>query len=380
MQVLLRARHRWLFDAPTDLAIAWCWVPFFVAAHLFTIRTGTAADLSVQRLLTWVLLASLLHQPLTLLLVYGDRHQFAQRRRLFVLAPLVAVVLIGVAVQLDLWVIVPIAAVWQNVHTLQQRYGLLRIYARKAGYGGQRLDRAVLFVPFVAVLALVALLPITAAQVARFGGLLDADTASEVGLLSDARPALTALLVPLGVATVAVLVRYLRQERAAVADGQANPAKWSYLGSVLLLTASLPVDPVAGLIAIIASHAIEYGIVVMRTLRSRYGARPERTSLLSRLAGTTPRRWMLLAVFLGAFWLLDDRMRDVLPWHTYLIALYTVGLLHFVYDAIIWKVRRPAVASGFGIPAQRTDQPPGSTGMSRTSRSNVDDAGVHSIR
>jgi hypothetical protein len=42
-------------------------------------------------------------------------------------------------------------------------------------------------------------------------------------------------------------------------------------------------------------------------------------------------------------------MRDVLPWHAYLIALYTVGLLHFVYDAVIWKVRRPAVAAGFGI-------------------------------
>jgi hypothetical protein len=339
-------RRHWLFDAPTDLAIAWCWVPFFVAAHVFTVRTGDAANLSVQRLLTWVLLASLLHQPLTLLLVYGDRHQFTQRRRLFVLAPLAAVVLIGVAVELDLWVIVPIAAVWQTFHTLQQRYGLLRIYARKAGYGDQRLDRAALFVPFLAVLALVAVLPVTESQVARFGGQLDANTANEVGLLVGARPVLTALLVPLAVAAVAVLAGYVRQERTAVTP---NPAKWSYLGSVLLLTASLPVDPAAGLIAIIASHAIEYGIVVMRTLRSRYGNRPERTSLLSLLAGGTLRRWTLLVAFLVAFWLFDDRMRDVLPWHAYLIALYTVGLLHFVYDAVIWKVRRPAVATGFGI-------------------------------
>jgi hypothetical protein len=342
-------RRRWLFDAPTDLAIAWCWVPFFVAAHVFTVRTGDTADLSVQRLLTWVLLASLLHQPLTLLLVYGDRNQFTQRRRLFVLAPLAAVVLIGVAVELDLWVIVPIAAVWQTFHTLQQRYGLLRIYARKAGYGGQRLDRAVLFVPFVAVLALVGVLPVTERQVGRFGGQLDSNTANEVGLLVGARPVLIVLLVPLAAAAVAVLIGYVRQERTAVIDRTANPAKWSYLGSVLLLTASLPVDPAAGLIAIIASHAIEYGIVVMRTLRSRYGSRPERTSLLSRLAGSTPRRWSLLVAFLAVFWVLDDRMRDVLPGHAYLIALYTVGLLHFVYDAVIWKVRRPAVASGFGI-------------------------------
>jgi hypothetical protein len=353
MPVSQRVRQHWLFDAPTDLAIAWCWVPFFAAAHLLTIRTGVTADLAVQRLLTGVLLASLLHQPLTLLLVYGDRHQFAQRRRMFVVAPLVAVVLIGVAVELDLWVIVPIAAVWQNFHTLQQRYGLLRIYARKAGYGSRRLDRAVLFVPFLAVLALVALLPVTARQVARFGGQLDPDTAHEVGLLSQARPVLAVLFVPLAAATIAILLRHVRQERTAVVAGQANPAKWSYLGSVLLLTASLPIDPVAGLIAIVASHAIEYVIVVMRTLRSRYGNDPERTSLLSVLAGSAARRWTLLAVFLAVFWLLDDRMGDVLPGHTYLIALYTVGLLHFVYDAVIWKVRRPAVASGFGIPRNR---------------------------
>jgi hypothetical protein len=343
----MRRRH-WLFDAPTDLAIAWSWVPFFVAAHVFTVRTGAAADESVQRLLTWVLLASLLHQPLTLLLVYGDRHQFTQRRRLFILAPLAAVLLIGVAVELNLWVIVPIAAIWQTFHTLQQRYGLLRIYARKADHGDQRLDRAILFVPFLAAIALVAVLPITQRQAARFGSQLDSN---EIGLLTTARPVLTALLVPLAITTIAILFRYVQQERTTT-----NPAKWSYLGSMLLLTASLPIDPTAGLIAIIASHAIEYGIVVMRTLRSRYKS-PERTSLLAKLAGSTPRRWTLLVAFLAAFWLLDNHLRDVLPWHAYLIALYTIGLLHFVYDAVIWKVRRPAVATGFGISASAQPTP-----------------------
>jgi hypothetical protein len=28
-----------------------------------------------------------------------------------------------------------------------------------------------------------------------------------------------------------------------------------------------------------------------------------------------------------------------------LIAIYTVGLLHFVYDTVIWKLRKPAVAT-----------------------------------
>jgi hypothetical protein len=29
--------------------------------------------------------------------------------------------------------------------------------------------------------------------------------------------------------------------------------------------------------------------------------------------------------------------------------LYTVGALHFTYDSVIWKLRKPAVASSFAI-------------------------------
>jgi hypothetical protein len=87
----------------------------------------------------------------------------------------------------------------------------------------------------------------------------------------------------------------------------------------------------------------------MCTLRSRYGNRPQRTSVLSTLAATTARRWILFAAFLAGFWLLDGWLRNNLAQQAYLIALYTVGLLHFMYDAFIWKVRRPSVASDFGI-------------------------------
>ena len=35
----------------------------------------------------------------------------------------------------------------------------------------------------------------------------------------------------------------------------------------------------------------------------------------------------------------------------YLLVLYTVGALHFLYDGIIWKLRKPAIAASFAIPA-----------------------------
>ena len=82
-----------------------------------------------------------MHQPLTLPFVYGDGRQFAQRRRLFTWAPVVILGAVIIGVTMNLWIVVPIAAVWNTIHTLQQRYGLSRIYSRKAGYGSALLDR-----------------------------------------------------------------------------------------------------------------------------------------------------------------------------------------------------------------------------------------------
>src|SRR4051794_37148540 len=171
-----RLRWHWLYDARPDALLSWCWVPFFVAG----ISVG-ARDAALGQLLTAVLLVSLLHQPLTLLLVYGDRAQFRMRRRLFTWAPPIAVVVLAVGVGLNLWLLVPIAAVWNAVHTLQQRYGLLRIHARKSGYGNARLDRAVIFLPFTAVVAVAAALPAPSHQIERLSAQIGGGPKADAG-------------------------------------------------------------------------------------------------------------------------------------------------------------------------------------------------------
>jgi hypothetical protein len=170
-----------------------------------------------------------------------------------------------------------------------------------------------------------------------------------VKLLFAGRAAFTIAAIPLVLAAVVVLARYARQEQVAAREGTANPGKWQYGGSMLALTCGLVYDPAAGLIAMVAAHAIEYCVVVMNTLRSRYGRDRSARSLLAACAATSRRRWVLLTAFLGAFVLLDFQLRGVLPLGSYLIAVYTIGLLHFVYDAVIWKLRRPAVAQDLGI-------------------------------
>ena len=69
---------------------------------------------------------------------------------------------------------------------------------------------------------------------------------------------------------------------------------------------------------------------------------------LKRCATPAPK---ILAAFAGAFLFLILRLPDWVSWPQYLIALYSVGILHFWYDSFIWKLRRPTVAANFGIPA-----------------------------
>ncbi len=339
-------RYSWIYSAPVDLFVALSWVPIFLVARHLSTGHGPSNEHLLNLLFNGAFLLSLLHQPLTLALVYGDRNQFALRRRLFTWSPVVAVALISVAVVLNLWIIIPIAAIWNTVHTLQQRYGLSRIYARKSGYGSARLDRAVLYTGMVAAIVTVGAAGSTLHQLARV--MLGGANEQAVVDLTKVRPYALWLLLPAIVVAAATAAALVRQESRHAA--QANRAKWIYQASSLALIASIAFDPLAGFIAYVAAHAIEYFVVVDKTMVSRYQKGvPERPAFLGRVARSSAGRWAFLAIFLGAFFVLDARTANALPGQSYLIILYSIGILHFWYDSFIWKLRKPAVAATFGI-------------------------------
>ena len=360
-------RTRWIFSGGPDLLIALCWVPLWLAGHRLVAGHGAHDDALLRSAVAGVFLLSFLHQPVTLALVYGDANQFRQRRRLFLWTPPLTVAVIIVAVALHLWIVIPIAAIWNTVHTLQQRYGLARIYSRKAGYGSARLDRWVLYAWMAAALLAVAANPGTLGLVQRVA--LDNVNGGGVHLLTDARPWAVVMLVPAAVTALWLTGALVRQEltqraRAGAAAGDgvaggaamgggpggpanpANPAKWLYQASSLLLIASIAVDPAAGFIAYVGAHAIEYFVVAYKTTQSRY-EESAGSSLLGRLAHRTPGR---LAGF-GAVVAVAVVAHARLEGSVFNVVLYTVGVLHFLYDGVIWKLRKPAVAADFAIPA-----------------------------
>jgi hypothetical protein len=182
--------------------------------------------------------------------------------------------------------------------------------------------------------------------------MLDDRNTAAITDLTSVRPYALWLVTPALAAFAVVLWLLLRQERSHVAE--ANPAKWLYQASSLALIAAIAYDPLAGFVAYVAAHAIEYTIVVDKTVERRYAAPRPAMPLLGRLVRDRRARWASFAVFVGVILWFESGVRAAIPGHAYLIVVYSVGILHFWYDSFIWKLRRPAVAKDLGIDAAAT--------------------------
>lgn len=332
-------RTAWIHRAGVDVAVALCWVPFAVAAHAWASHPEL-----VTPLLAATLVLSLAHQPLTLALVYGDPAQFALRRRLFTWSPVIFLVAVVVGLHVSLVLVAAVVGLWNAEHTLMQRFGLTRIYGRKAGQADGSIERAMLLSWLVVALVWAAADPATAH---RAGGLgLGATNERSVAALASLQPAARLLLVPVVLAAVVLLAVCIRAERDRPI---VNPAKFLYLASTAALFGVMMIDPVAGLVAYVGSHALEYLVIVHQHLGRRYLEPDDGGGVLgAAVRARTGRTGVLLgylALMAGVFTLLRAHLPDTAS----TTVLLTAGGLHVFYDGVIWKLRRPAVAKGFAL-------------------------------
>src|SRR4051812_50215726 len=119
------------------------------------VHAAEASVSSVQSIVGVIFLISFAHQPLTLGLVYGDPAQRDAHRRLYRWAPWVAFSLIVIGLNVSLSLVALMAGVWNAEHTLMQRYGVIRIYGRKAGDDHGRLEKSMLVGGVVAGIAFI---------------------------------------------------------------------------------------------------------------------------------------------------------------------------------------------------------------------------------
>jgi hypothetical protein len=331
------AGPRWIGSARVDVALAFAWLPFALVAHAVS---GDGDALAV--LLGATFLLSFLHQPLTLPLVYGDRDQLAARRRLYVVSPAVFVVAIAAGLWWSVTAVAIVAGLWNAEHTLMQRYGITRIYGRKAGQDDGSLEKAMLVSWLVLAIVWVGA---DARTRARVDALPLGDTNTRgLHVLTDLRPWAALLVVPVSIVVATLVSRWVRAERARWRAGTANPAKVIYVASTALLFAWILVDPIAGFVGYVGAHAVEYFAIVHQSLGARYS--DGSGGALGRMVRHRRGRRAFFASYLAAFIALMALEKTYGSAYVYTFTVLLLGGLHVFYDGFIWKLRRPATARG----------------------------------
>jgi hypothetical protein len=218
-----------------------------------------------------------------------------------------------------------------------QRYGIARMYGRKAQDDQGAVERWMLVTWFLIPL-------LWCAASGQLRNVLDRLSSASVD--GDAARLLTRMAPEAGVALAGSIVaaiwlttRWVRGER------RPNVGKWLYLGSSAALFAVAFVDPVAAVVGFVASHSVEYFVLVDRSVVSER----RHPGLLGHISRWPQGRVAFLAGYLvlttAAFmWLYRLAPASVL-W----AGILSIGALHFSFDAFIWKLRRPLVAQSLAV-------------------------------
>ena len=334
----LVSRARWIHSASVDTAMAFLWVPFAAIGLLVEPRY-------LPNVITAVLLLSFIHQPITAALVYGDRAQFSLARRIFSFSPFVFVVAVLLLRHFSFAALAVIAGLWNAEHTLMQRYGITRIYGRKVADDHGRVEKMMLFSWLILALVWTAADRATPGRVETAG--LRGHNREGIDVLTRFRtPAL--VLVPIvATASLILVARWIRAERAHAG----NPAKWLYIASTAALFVTIFVNPIAGFMGYVGSHAVEYFVIVGRSIGPRYtpdrvAARP---SPIGRVIASKFGRIKFFVAYAAAMAILVWVLAAVSSLAVHAAVIFTLGGMHVFYDGFIWKLRRPVVAQSLGI-------------------------------
>jgi hypothetical protein len=217
------------------------------------------------------------------------------------------------------------------------------MYGRKAGDDQGAVEKKMLVSWLVLALVYVAAFVDIPALVSKIG--LGDTNARGMSLLHSSQPYARWLLLPVVAVVAALAVQWWRGESALGA--RANPAKHFYLLSTACLIVAVLIDPIAGFVGYVASHAVEYFVIVHRSVRSRAGMGD--TSAVARAAATIKRRAVLYPIYFAAIALMIAGTYRAWGGRVYAFAILLFGGMHILYDGFIWKLRRPAVSRALGI-------------------------------
>ena len=329
----------WLANAPLDLAMAFGWLPFYAWLRTTPVVgevTAPAFMPAFEAAVLVTLSASFVHRHFVYFLIFGDAAQRAAHPQALWAAPLIVVALV---LPTRLWwplgtdVVVGALAAWNIWHTLLQRHGIARAYAAKGGGGldARAHGRRDLH-------TLLALAACTAAFVLVFRQ--DTFVGPMLAHLHGVRehPEIGwALLVGAGAVAAAMLIGWVRAEAQARPRVGRGPRLMFWTSTLGLLGVFVVHGPVVGYLVFGFAHALEYILFVYLFSHRRVagGETAPGVRVLGRALPIVTVSALLLALFAAA--------REVWTLPLFVVYYSTTSALHFFYDGLIWKMRRPEV-------------------------------------
>jgi hypothetical protein len=284
-----------------------------------------------------VFMVNYVHRHLTFVLVYGDSEEFDNRKITYLVLPLfISMITAGFLYFNVFAVLLTLSVMWTMYHSVAQKYGLTRIYSRKAGYGASWLDRAVIFSWFAYLVFALADKEKETLQNYSAGRTILEYIGDYVGLMG---------IISYVVFAVALLftARYIASEYDN--RHRISIPKNLYVFSILFLYSLFLYDMVIGYIVFAFSHGIEYIAFVNMYVKKKYRQYPTSRSLLAK---ASRKLWLYSSLFslLIVLLCLIGMNYDNSAFATYIVGS---SFLHFLYDGWIWKLRKPDVGKPLDI-------------------------------
>ncbi len=308
----------------------------------------------VAGLITVVLVVNFIHRNLTHVLVYGDRRTFGERRISYIVLPIGMLILPFVAARYQttyyfftfspfLLGLMGLSMVWNFYHTLMQKIGLLRIYARKAGGRSSALDRSIVFSWFFFLLFALLSSEAIRVQVSAIGG----PASYALRYLSPYTHAVVILKWLALAAAVVVSVLYIKGEWEE-RRGPLAP-KNIFLLSILLLYGLFARDFVTAFASFSFSHTVEYIAFVGLFAKKKYGDVHDTSTFLGKISKYGGWSFAFFCLAAGGIYLIWNKASA----GTFGLFYISTSFLHYIYDGWIWKIRRPQVGTPLGLAYER---------------------------
>jgi hypothetical protein len=349
--------RRWHVSPLVDsLAYHWSWLLALIPMAMM----GTERE-DYLALFVLVLAMNFAHRHLTLPIVYLDRETLRTHPLRFTLVPVAMVVVFAIEpllrnsdYHLAFVSIATFSGAWGLWHTIQQKYGILRLYVAKSELpAGDRPP------PWVDRLLVHGWFPVWIVYLGTSHRALVEDAFSRaepfitplmgglVGIRSWALPLAGAIPV---FAVAAFLWYEWRNERLR------NPARlFMGVGTAALSASFLFLDPAKVFLSYTFSHALEYFVFVWAYERKRFANPSAAPSLLKRALRHPAFFYWGFFFAIGIFYVVfrywgvylfpaDEKLDVAGISGTRWIYYWGISqsMVHFYYDGFLWKMRSPA--------------------------------------